>query len=124
MTARESFLRRYGFGVPSLARAARSATDALTLVTEQEIRPFTDKGTYRDMHIYELPWPKEVLERLGAATVRLRVTLSYFIEPNPGRRGWTKRYSYQSHGLRFRVKSGAEQTLEEFKKRGFRISCG
>jgi len=115
-TARESFVRRYGFGIPSLARAARSATDALTLVAEQEILPFTDRGTYRDMHIYELPWPKKVLEMLGEATVRLRVTLSYFIEPNPGRRGWAKRYSYQSHGLRFRVKSGAEQTLEEFKK--------
>lgn len=116
MTARESFLRRYGFGVPSLSRAARSATDALTLVAEQEIRPFTDTGTYREMHIYELPWPKEVLATLGEATVRLRVTLSYFIEPNPARRGWTKRYSYQSHGLRFRVKGGAEQTLDEFKK--------
>lgn len=116
MKARERFLRRYGFGVPSLVRAARSATDALTLVTEQKITPFTDKGTYCDMHIYKLPWPKEVLERLNEATVRLRVTLSYFIEPNPGRRGWTKRYSYQSHGLRFRVKGGAEQTLAEFKK--------
>lgn len=116
MAAREGFIRRYGFGVPSLSRAARSATDALTLVAQQKIRPFTDRGTYRDMHIYELPWPKEVLGRLGEATVRLRVTLSYFIEPNPGRRGWTKRYSYQSHGLRFRVKSGAEQTMEEFRK--------
>lgn len=116
MSARENHVRRYGFGVPSLARAARSATDALTLVAESVIRPFTDDGTYRDMHIYELPWPKEELAKLGDATVRLRVTLSYFIEPNPGRRGWTKRYSYQSHGLRFRVKNGAEQTLPEFKK--------
>jgi len=116
MTARENHVRRYGFGVPSLARAARSATDALTLVAENVIRPFTDGGTYRDMHIYDLPWPKEELARLAGATVRLRVTLSYFIEPNPGRRGWAKRYSYQSHGLRFRVKSGAEQTQEEFKK--------
>ena len=116
MTERENHIRRYGFGVPSLARAARSATDALTLIAEQEIRPFTDRGTYRDMHIYRLPWPKEELEHLGEATVRLRVTLSYFIEPNPGRRGWAKRYSYQSHGLRFRVKAGAEQSLEEFRK--------
>lgn len=116
MTARESHVRRYGYGVPSLARAARSATDALTLVAENKIAPFTDDGTYREMHIYELPWPKDVLAKLGEATVRLRVTLSYFIEPNPGRRGWTKRYSYQSHGLRFRVKEGAERTLEEFKK--------
>lgn len=116
MTQRESHVRRYGFGVPSLARAARSATDALTLTAENVIRPFTDDGTYRDMHIYELPWPKKELVKLDDATVRLRVTLSYFIEPNPARRGWAKRYSYQSHGLRFRVKNGAEQTLPEFKK--------
>jgi hypothetical protein len=30
----------------------------------------------------------------------MRVTLSYFIEPNPSSRGRSK-YSYESHGLRF-----------------------
>jgi hypothetical protein len=34
----------------------------------------------------------------------MRVTLSYFIEPSPGRRGWTNKHRYQSHGLRFEVK--------------------
>jgi hypothetical protein len=29
------------------------------------------------------------------------VTLSYFIEPAASRRGWRRRYAYQSHGLRF-----------------------
>lgn len=116
MTARENHVRRYGFGVPSLARAARSATDALTLVVQQEIHPFTNEGNYRDMHVFELPWPKGELEKLGEMTVRLRVTLSYFVEPNPGRRGWAKRYSYQSHGLHFKVKRGAEETMEEFRK--------
>jgi hypothetical protein len=115
MAARESHVRQYGFGVPSLSRAARSATDALTLIAQQQIQPFTDRGKYMDMHIHELPWPKEELVKLDDATVRLRVTLSYFIEPNPGSRGWSKRYSYQSHGLRFRVKR-AEETLDGFKK--------
>jgi len=32
MAARESHVRQYGFGIPSLPRAARSATDALTVV--------------------------------------------------------------------------------------------
>jgi hypothetical protein len=31
----------------------------------------------------------------------MRVTLSYFVEPSPGRRGWTDRHCYASHGLRF-----------------------
>ncbi len=38
----------------------------------------------------------------------MRVTLSYFIEPSPGRRGWMRKHSYQSHGLRFEVKRPAE----------------
>lgn len=112
---RAKLVRRYGFGVPSVARALRSANDALTLVAQSTIRPFL-KGKMREMHVHELPWPKEVLEQLGPAPVRLRVTLSYFIEPNPGRRGWKRRHRYASHGLRFDVKTPTE-TLEEFRKR-------
>jgi hypothetical protein len=33
----------------------------------------------------------------------MRVTLSYFVEPSPGRIGWTRKHRYQSHGLRFDV---------------------
>lgn len=68
------------------------------------------------MNLHELPWPKEVLEGLGQAPVRLRITLSYFIEPNPGRRGWKKRHQYASHGLRFDLKTPTE-TVDEFRKR-------
>jgi fructosamine-3-kinase len=48
--------------------------------------------------------------------VRLRVTLSYFIEPNPARRGWQRRYSYASHGLRFDIRRATESN-EDFQKR-------
>lgn len=113
--ARANLARRYGFGVPSLERALRSANDALTLVVQSSIRPFSD-GKMKDMHLHELPWPKEVLGGLGQTSVRLRVTLSYFVEPNPGRRGWKKRHRYASHGLRFDVKSATESTAE-FRKR-------
>ena len=68
------------------------------------------------MHVHELPWPKEVLEELGETPVRLRVTLSYFVEPNPGRRGWRRRHRYASHGIRFEVKLPTE-TIAEFRKR-------
>ena len=68
------------------------------------------------MNLHELPWPKEVLEELGQAPARLRITLSYFIEPNPGRRGWKKRHRYASHGLRFDLKTPTE-TVDEFRKR-------
>ena len=112
---RAKLVRRYGFGVPGLARALRSANDALTLLAQATIRPFS-KGKMNEMHVHELPWPKDVLEQLGPTPVNLRVTLSYFIEPNPGRRGWKKRHRYASHGLRFDVKTATE-TLEEFRKR-------
>ncbi|GER07158.1 hypothetical protein JCM17843_14680 [Kordiimonadales bacterium JCM 17843] len=113
--ARAKLVRRYGFGVPHLDRALRSANDALTLVAQATIRPFSE-GKMREMHVHELPWPKEVLEELGQTPVRLRVTLSYFIEPNPGRRGWKKRHRYASHGLRFDLKTPTE-SIDEFRKR-------
>ena len=112
---REKLVRRYGFGVPSLTRALRSANDALTLITEATISPFS-KSKMNEMHIHELPWPRDVLEQLGPTPVNLRVTLSYFVEPNPGRRGWRKRHRYASHGLRFEVKTATE-SLDEFRKR-------
>jgi hypothetical protein len=113
--ARAKLARRYGFGVPDLDRARRSADDALTLVVQSSIRPFAD-GKMNEMHLHDLPWPKEVLEELGQTPVRLRVTLSYFVEPNPGRRGWKRRHRYASHGLRFDVKAPTE-SIPEFRKR-------
>jgi hypothetical protein len=113
--ARLRLARRYGFGVPNLERALRSAADALTLVAQATISPF-DKGKMREMHVHALPWPKAVLEGLAETPVRLRVTLSYFIEPNPARRGWKRRHRYASHGLRFEVKTATE-SLNDFRKR-------
>lgn len=112
---REMLVRRYGFGAPDLTRALRSANDALTLMIQSRIRPFGG-GKMRDMHLHQLPWPKDELEGLGDSPVQLRVTLSYFIEPNPGRRGWKRRYLYASHGLRFTVIKPTE-TVDEFRKR-------
>ncbi|WAS92626.1 S8 family peptidase [Nannocystis punicea] len=113
--ARLALVRRYGFGVPSESRATRSASNSLTLIAQSEICPFAE-GKLREMHLYNLPWPTEILESLGDAQVRLRITLSYFIEPNPARRGRTARFRYASHGLRFAVKHSVE-TVEEFRKR-------
>lgn len=113
--AMAQLVRRYGFGVPNLAHALRSANDALTLVVQAQIRPF-ENGKMREMHLHELPWPKDALEELGQTLVKLRVTLSYFVEPNPGRRGWTRRYRYASHGLRFELKSPTE-TIDALRKR-------
>jgi hypothetical protein len=114
--ARVALHRRYGMGVPDIARATRSATDALTLIAEDVIRPFDGEGRMREMTLHQLPWPIEALSDLGGASVRLRVTLSYFVDPNPARRGWQRRYRYASHGLRFEVRRPTESN-DLFRKR-------
>jgi hypothetical protein len=60
------------------------------------------------MNLPQSPWPRNRLLALGNHAVELRVTPSYFVEPNPGERGWTKRHKYASHGLRFAVKRALE----------------
>lgn len=116
-----NLLRRYGMGVPSLERATRSAVNALTLVDEAVIHPYERKGNSssgksREMNLHRLPWPTETLSELGETEVQLRVTLSYFVEPNPSSRGWTGRYVYPSHGLRFAMKR-PEDNLDAFRQR-------
>jgi hypothetical protein len=114
-----SLLRRYGWGLPSFDRAVLSASNDATLTVEDVLLPFRKDGSEvktRDMHLHQLPWPSEELASLGALEVELRVTLSYFIEPNPGERGWTRRHRYASHGLRFALKRSLE-TSDDFRQR-------
>lgn len=120
-TERVNLLRRYGMGVPSLERATRSATNALTLIAESTIHPYkregqSSSGSAREMNLHRLPWPIAELTDLGDTQVRLRVTLSYFVEPNPSSRGWSGRYVYPSHGLRFVMKR-PEDSVDSFRQR-------
>ena len=116
----QRLIQRCGFGVPDIARARWSVENSLTMVVEERLRPFSRTGskqpTLRDMHLHNLPWPHDVLEGLGETPVEMRVTLSYFIEPNPSRRGHRSRYRYESHGLRFDVKRPVE-SIREFRQR-------
>jgi hypothetical protein len=110
-----ALLKRYGFGVPRADIALRSARDALTLIAQEFIVPFED-DRMGEAHIFELPWPRDALIALGATSVVLRVTLSYFVDPNPASRGWRKRHSYASYGLKFSVR-GPVETTDAFRKR-------
>jgi hypothetical protein len=109
-------VRHCGFGVPNLERALWSVENSLTLICEGRLHPFGREGrkdpTLRDMHLHRLPWPLQELEALGEAQVEMRVTLSYFIEPNPSERGFSARYRYESHGLRYDVKRPAESEAD------------
>jgi hypothetical protein len=120
--AAEARLRCFGYGVPDLERARYSARNELTLILERELQPFRvvedgTRGTTNEMHLHQLPWPSDLLERLGALPVRLRVSLSYFVDPNPGKRGIVGdnrgkivgQASYPSFGLRFDVTKAGEK---------------
>nr|WP_301182402.1 S8 family serine peptidase [Nocardia farcinica] len=115
--ARLQLLRRYGWGVPAEGAVLNSSQQAVTLVTQDQFRPFAG-GDYRMrcFRLHTLPWPTDVLEQLGDADVRLRITLSYFIEPSASRRGWRNRYLYASHGLRFDLQ-GPLETQQAFVSR-------
>ncbi len=112
-------LRICGYGIPNLSRALACAANSLTLISETEIQPYNKKGgnySAKDMHVHQLPWPKDILLELGETLVTLRITLSYFIEPGPGEIGWKDKYRYPSYGLRFSLNSPGE-TKDDFKKR-------
>lgn len=116
---RYALLRRFGYGVPSYKRAAASAQNHLALVTQAAIQPYQQvngQRKFKDCHFYALPWPRAALEALGEITVRLKVTLSYFIEPNPGVSASMNPQRYQSFGLRFELRRPLE-TRENFVKR-------
>jgi hypothetical protein len=111
-------VRRFGYGVPDLERATASAVDDLALVAQNTIQPFRKDGSVRfnEAHVYELPWPREMLEELDNTRVRLKVTLSYFIEPNPSFASAIDPARYQSFGLRFDLKRSRE-TAANFHRR-------
>ena len=115
-----SLIRRCGFGKPDLERALWSVANSLTMVVEDNLNPFKrDLGkpvSLNEMNLHRLPWPIEILQGLSETEVEMRVTLSYFIEPNPSTRGVRSRYQYESHGLRFDMKRSAE-TVDEFRRR-------
>ncbi len=114
-----NLIRHCGWGAPEIEQALWSASNSLTLIVEDLVHPYKkdlNKIITRDMNLHAIPWPKEELEALQGAPVQMRVTLSYFIEPNPSARGTNSKYHYPSHRLRFDVKRPLEST-EDFVAR-------
>ena len=125
-------LRICGYGVPNLETALYCLSNSLTLISQATMQPYdkqvkkrlTADGKKRtetryitrDMHLYNLPWPTDVLSGLGETQVSMRITLSYFIEPGPGEIGWENRYRYASHALRFDL-NGPGESEDEFVRR-------
>lgn len=117
---RRALIRSVGYGVPNLARALYSAGNSLTLISQSQLKPYQLNGSnvrYNEFHLYEIPWPTEVLQdQLFDQNVTIKVTLSYFIEPNPGAREYAKSFSYHSHSLDFKLIK-EDETPGEFKRR-------
>ncbi len=110
---------KVGYGVPNLAMALQSASNSLCLVTERDIKPYKKEHSRintDEFHLIDLPWPTDELQRLFNVEVKLKITLSYFIEPNPGSKQYEKAGSYRSHGLRFKMLDSGE-SLNAFKAR-------
>ena len=110
-------LRRFGHGQPNLARALASARSRATLICQDSLQPFekTDgPPRTKDMMLYRLPWPKSLLQANSAVNVKLRITLSYFIEPNPGFRVVNSKYRYAGCNLRFLVQTATEKSVDNF----------
>ncbi|WP_406158720.1 S8 family peptidase [Streptomyces sp. NBC_01005] len=114
-----ALLRRYGWGVPTEERLLNSAAHDLTLIAQEEFRPM--RVTNRQpklslMQVHDLPWPVEQLQALGDERLRMRVTLSYFVEPWVGGQGWRDRFVYPSHELRFELPRPGEDPVD-FQRR-------
>lgn len=130
-------LRTVGYGVPSLRRALECASSRATLIAECEIQPFKEDKSgivFNQMHLHRLPWPAKELQTHHHEMLRMRVTLSYFIEPNPGNRGHTSHFRYPGCLLRFKVSSPGQNehdlaaevskfAADEFKKQN-RVHVG
>lgn len=104
-------LKTVGYGVPNLEKAIKCASNSLTLISEASLKPYKlEKSTVKtnEFHLYNLPWPVEALSHLENNLVKLTVTLSYFIEPNPGSKRYAKASNYMSVGLRFKMISTNE----------------
>lgn len=104
---KRKMLQTVGYGVVSPERALNSVRDGVTVMVQSSLQPYRlekSNGKMNKLRLFELPWPKEVLLGLAEQTVHLKITLSYFVEPSPGKRGWEKKYRYASHGLRFTLR--------------------
>lgn len=78
-----NLLRIYGYGIPNLKKAIRTANNSINMVIQSELQPYEKikKDKIKDMNLHSLPWPKDALLSLGDTEVKMKITLSYFIEP-------------------------------------------
>ncbi|SAL18528.1 hypothetical protein AWB64_01259 [Caballeronia sordidicola] len=117
---KDKLLRTFGYGLVTPAQSEYSTAHRPTLVVQRQFNPYYRKPSgsivLGEMQLHDMPWPMDELLQLGEVPVELRVTLSYFVEPNPSSRGWLSKFRYQSYALRFAVRGATEDEVQ-FKAR-------
>jgi hypothetical protein len=111
-------MRKFGYGQPNLACAEFSASNRACVIIQDVLQPFSlneSNVVLNEMHLHKLPWPSELIREVPGS-VKVRITLSYYIEPNPSDRLPDGKYAYASHGLRFELKGPAE-SMDVFRQR-------
>lgn len=113
-----NILRKFGYGHPDLSIALSSGKSFCTLIIQDELQPFIKDGDIKtnEIKFYKLPLPTIALNQIPFEDVELKVTLSYFIEPNLKKINTRYAKTYFSCALRFDSK-GATEDLGRFKKR-------
>lgn len=111
----QQVMRQYGYGEPHSARLFGSGEGGVTMIIQDELQPYNPdskagSASLGYFNLHDIPWPRDVFRQYRDLDLTLRVTLSYFIEPNPGTKCWVKgsKYRYASHLLRFTVKRATE----------------
>lgn len=113
-------LHTCGYGVPTEKKAIVSEDCYATFISEQTMIPLAraTSGKYKlnAMHLFDLPWPKEILESMGDEEVKMRITLSYYIQPAPGSKTRHNKYRYPSLRLRFEVNKPTEDEAQFIRR--------
>lgn len=115
-----NLLHTCGYGVPTEKKAIVSEDCYATFISEQTMIPLAraTSGKYKlnAMHLFDLPWPKEILESMGDEEVKMRITLSYYIQPAPGSKTRHNKYRYPSLRLRFEVNKPTEDEAQFIRR--------
>lgn len=107
------------YWIPNIEKALYSKENSLSIIIEEDIQPYKKEWSnckLNEIHFFELPWPKSELLNLWNTEVKLKITLSYFIEPSPWEKWWKNKYKYQSYWLKFELNNITE-TKDEFISR-------
>ncbi len=110
-------LRTCGYGYPNFFKASQCRNNSVNLIIQSQITPYELVGSeikLKEYALFEVPWPKELLLLNSDKKASIKITLSYFIESNPGELGWKDKYKYASCGLRFSINGVLSQ--EMFKR--------